>query len=205
MHVHTQTHSPIHRTPTSVVLVWQCSVVVWDDLASISSEKYHLQMAGSSWMYPVLPWQCLSLAGNHSRRCTHPHTCTFSSACLRQTTRESQWITKTEDQRCDTVTYASWNTHSRASFSPSFNSRTTYKHVRNTHTHTPLPPTCNLDIGEVIFYLSVTATGQAWIPTHTDTHTHNVHSFSISSTLYLLPPSHYDISGPPVPYTHILT
>lgn len=67
-------------------------------------------MAGASWMYPVLPCQYPSLAGNHIHKCTHPHTCTFSSACLRQATRGPQWVPEIEDQRHDTATHASTHT-----------------------------------------------------------------------------------------------
>ena len=188
MHTHTHkdshTHTPTQTAPTSEVLVWHCSVVVGNHLASASSEKHHLQMAGATWMYPILPWQYLSLAGSHIHRCPHPHTCTFSSARLKQATREPQWVPEIEDQRHDVAPHTHTHTLTPTKQEVVLTLISPQKgQLRTKHTHTRLPPACNLHLGKGIFHLGVTATGQACIPTHTDAHTWT-HSFA-PSTCYL--------------------
>lgn len=148
-----------------------------------------------------------SLAGNHIHRCTHPHTCTFSSACLRQATREPQWVPKKKKKRIKDVTQPHMHAHSqniqnRESFLPSLKPRSGNSHTCKRQTYTTVPPACDLHLGKGIFHLSVTATGQACIPTHTDTRTHTLYLLSLSLSPPATPFHSVDIKGPP-PQTHI--
>lgn len=77
-------------------------------------------------------------------------------------------------------------------------------HTCKRQTHTTVPPACDLHLGKGIFHLGVTASGQACIPTHTDTCAHTLYLLSLP----VFPPAtlfhSVDIRGPP-PHTHTRT
>lgn len=143
-------------------------------------------MSMATWTYPVLPSKL------HIYRCAHPHTCAFSSACLRQATREP-WISKRRSKMWHSHTGMRTLTILKIGSHPC-----PHSNPEGTDTNT-VPQACNLHLGEGIFHLAVTATGPACIPTHRETRTH---TFYLIHCPHLLPCVHsVNIKGP-TPQTH---